>query len=471
MGILLMAVRFERLVAQDLNHGYGTVQVTMPAGGTAPGDKVGLHTWTGMMNVVDFGAIGDGANDDTLAIQTAIDKAPSGGVVFVPAGRYKVTTLVITKQVTLQGTGADSYNTDQFGSASWAARAEGGSVIESAATGGSVIRFVPTHHYQLNLRDLCIKGLGGRTRTTVGVTLGTVTNHTGRCVWSNVSFLNLHIGLSMVKALDCVFTNLVVNGCDTGVSVGLNSNQNVFCQLNAMSCNTGLLISGAVKNYVVGGAMQGCRVWAMDVHGEENDVAGVYFENVSASGGAIICRGPTAGDANTFRRVHLGTARDNVQFDSNGNLLEIGKYSAGTVRFSAGSRLNRLIGNHPGTFIDLGNGNWRIRHRAGTGPEYTFSAAAGGGMAFQGAPTLTHSFATAGGLGIAVQVRDDLTEGRIVDTTHNFSFLRFVPNVAGGRIGFYNVTPVTRQILATGAGHTVDAVITALQNLGLVKQT
>jgi hypothetical protein len=42
---------------------------------------------------------------------------------------------------------------------------------------------------------------------------------------------------------------------------------------------------------------------------------------------------------------------------------------------------------------------------------------------------------------------------------------------AGSKIGFYGVTPITRALLATGAGHTVDDVITALQNLGLVKQS
>ena len=38
-------------------------------------------------------------------------------------------------------------------------------------------------------------------------------------------------------------------------------------------------------------------------------------------------------------------------------------------------------------------------------------------------------------------------------------------------MGFHGVTPVARQLLATGAGHTVDDVITALQALGLVRQT
>lgn len=41
----------------------------------------------------------------------------------------------------------------------------------------------------------------------------------------------------------------------------------------------------------------------------------------------------------------------------------------------------------------------------------------------------------------------------------------------GTTAGFYGVAPTTRQLLATGAGATVDNVITALQTLGLVKQS
>jgi len=45
----------------------------------------------------EFGAHGDGVADDTTAIQTAIDKAEGGvreGIVFVPAGRYRLTRTV-----------------------------------------------------------------------------------------------------------------------------------------------------------------------------------------------------------------------------------------------------------------------------------------------------------------------------------------------------------------------------------------
>lgn len=61
-------------------------------------------------NVKDYGALGDGTTDDTTAIQDAINAAqavsPLGGVVWFPAGTYKITAaLVITNHVTVDGPG------------------------------------------------------------------------------------------------------------------------------------------------------------------------------------------------------------------------------------------------------------------------------------------------------------------------------------------------------------------------------
>jgi len=63
-------------------------------------------------NVKDFGAIGDGVTDDTLAIQTTLDQ---GGLVYLPPGNYYVTqTLLITQNhTTLFGAGGGTTDTDQ----------------------------------------------------------------------------------------------------------------------------------------------------------------------------------------------------------------------------------------------------------------------------------------------------------------------------------------------------------------------
>lgn len=63
------------------------------------------------VNVKDFGAQGDGEVDDTAALQAAIDALPHGGIVYVPAGKYRVTAaLVIHSGLTIQGdSSADAY--------------------------------------------------------------------------------------------------------------------------------------------------------------------------------------------------------------------------------------------------------------------------------------------------------------------------------------------------------------------------
>lgn len=48
-----------------------------------------------IVNVRDFGAVGDGVTDDTQAIQSAIDSLPNnGGIVIIPGGNYKITDTI-----------------------------------------------------------------------------------------------------------------------------------------------------------------------------------------------------------------------------------------------------------------------------------------------------------------------------------------------------------------------------------------
>jgi len=54
------------------------------------------------LNVREFGAKGDNVTDDTLFIQCAINSCPKGGRVFIPAGSYKITTLFLKSDLTLE---------------------------------------------------------------------------------------------------------------------------------------------------------------------------------------------------------------------------------------------------------------------------------------------------------------------------------------------------------------------------------
>ncbi|HET9411569.1 MAG TPA: glycosyl hydrolase family 28-related protein [Candidatus Saccharimonadales bacterium] len=56
------------------------------------------------INVVDFGAKGDGATDDTDAIQAAIDSAENGGIIEIPRGTFMIRGLKIKRHgITITG--------------------------------------------------------------------------------------------------------------------------------------------------------------------------------------------------------------------------------------------------------------------------------------------------------------------------------------------------------------------------------
>ncbi|WP_282941735.1 right-handed parallel beta-helix repeat-containing protein [Paenibacillus sp. RC67] len=61
------------------------------------------------LNVKDFGAVGNGYDDDAPYIQSAIDAAAAkGGAVFIPSGKYFISRgLLIRNKVTLIGAGAE----------------------------------------------------------------------------------------------------------------------------------------------------------------------------------------------------------------------------------------------------------------------------------------------------------------------------------------------------------------------------
>jgi hypothetical protein len=67
------------------------------------------------VNVVDFGAKGDGLADDTEAFQKAIARSPQAGSIRVPPGRYRLTDTLNLNAVTLLGADAGAWGADKTG--------------------------------------------------------------------------------------------------------------------------------------------------------------------------------------------------------------------------------------------------------------------------------------------------------------------------------------------------------------------
>jgi len=68
------------------------------------------------VNILDFGAVGDGVTDDTAAIQAAVDSMTEGGILYFPTGKFRLTdeiTIPPVGALILQGSGG---NDATFGS-------------------------------------------------------------------------------------------------------------------------------------------------------------------------------------------------------------------------------------------------------------------------------------------------------------------------------------------------------------------
>jgi hypothetical protein len=73
-----------------------------------PGIPGGIPNYPVSVNVMDYGAVGDGVADDTNAIKNAMNAAPAGTAIYLPAGTYKTTSKIkITKSIVIRGAGVD----------------------------------------------------------------------------------------------------------------------------------------------------------------------------------------------------------------------------------------------------------------------------------------------------------------------------------------------------------------------------
>ncbi len=157
-----------------------------------------------VVNVRNFGAVGNGLTDDTAAIQAAIDaasKTGGGGVVYIPAGHYLISkTLVIhdTKSLILRGTGSGGFArpykfnrprsngtdliwTGQAGGTLMELRWSGAIIIKDLVLDGRDVRH-GVHAAQAGILLHMVSRIGG----------GTMLQHI-----SNMSFIDARVGLQM----------------------------------------------------------------------------------------------------------------------------------------------------------------------------------------------------------------------------------------------------------------------------------
>ena len=246
------------------------------------------------VSVQDFGAVGDGTTDDTLAIQAAIDalsQAGVGGTVLLPAGAYKITqNLSITwpnstnqdtpGRITIQGEGADiSYIYDYRSNAS---AATGGAITIDFTT-GYANKFFTMYFGEFSL----IKKSNATSYDSITstYTIGTGTGLYMKNVpnigeFRNIRIIGYNVGVNLIDCLGVIISNFNVQLADLGFVVA----QSVFSEPTAMQFNSctvagiksiGYLIQGGGPIAFNGGIIETCGVMSGSSQGVSG---GIYYQ-------------------------------------------------------------------------------------------------------------------------------------------------------------------------------------------------
>jgi hypothetical protein len=146
-------------------------------------------------NVKDYGAVGDGVNDDTPWIQNTIDAADTanGSVIVLPSGVYKVTSLTLKPYVSLVGSSAQSENNTD------------GTIILGTA-GYDILTLQPAAAH-MGIQN--IQFSGGRDQIVTNAAF--VTNvRVDNCVFAGASGAGVHVASGAIERW--WFTNCVASG-------------------------------------------------------------------------------------------------------------------------------------------------------------------------------------------------------------------------------------------------------------------
>lgn len=439
-------IKFEDLLPGLYGETIGTKQKLDFSGSSSMLTPPGLNN---QYNVKDYGAKGDNTTDDTTAIQNAINAASlaGGGIVYFPIGNYKITA-ALTGYANIWYLGAAS-----------AYQSNTGSCINQTSINIDAIRFTNTTNKTSNvvISNLRIQGPG--TTTGNGIYLKNTGNNSVYPPFIYFSIRDCYIanfngsgscGINAEGPIVSVFERVVCETCTTGFylnGAAGGSNWTTTCTsitFNACYANGATGTGFKLKN-VVYTTLNNCAsdspgtAYLLDTcNAVVLNGCGCEWNNPdSASPGdgykITGCNQVTLNSCYTFQNKHYS-------FWVTGNSQGITMICP--MENTPISATNSLKVDS-GSYLTLLNYNFTTGQSKASG-------------------TTSYLDDGTGGIGPASYIYDSGDFTNIGNA-----------NVAGGgkNLGFYGVTAIARPLLATGAAHTADDIITVLQNLGLVRQS
>ena len=260
-------------------------------------DQSSYAYWTGkygVVNVKDYGAVGDGAHDDTQAIQAAIEAAAhnGGGVVWFPIGNYVISSAltITTGAIMLQGNGIGIGN---------------GSTLQLRAN-EDVIRVV-NPSFRVIIRDLEISNATGFT-PSMGWAIKV--EDCQQTLIENVYIFNLYNGIGDFGAstVTCHQVHMESLAGPYGFYMTGNSSSNPANVLDCVSCHVTSCANAqayTIDNYANTLRLRGCASNA--------NLKGLVTQNTSgnsANAPAIIIAQDLEIDHNTSDAVYLNAGSD-----------------------------------------------------------------------------------------------------------------------------------------------------------------
>ena len=172
------------------------------------------------VNVLDYGAVGDGVTDDSAAIQAAIDFASTtGAAVYAPAGTYfcGTSTISINAQIQFYGDGMRA-TVFEFSTGS-------GNAFAVSQTNGTV---------GVSLSNFTINGnLGGKTGLKLGT--GNVADTTVDARFQHIRIFNMSVGLDASRAFSIQFDEIRCQACERPAILGSQVNAALFNECDFVS--------------------------------------------------------------------------------------------------------------------------------------------------------------------------------------------------------------------------------------------
>lgn len=243
-------------------------------------DGIGNVT-TGFFNVMDYGAVGNGIVDDTAAFKATIVAATAGGVIYAPAGSYKLTdnlNIVWPNLCVLRGDGSKlttlldyridasvggliNYNGSSF--------AGGDNAYLSTWTGGFTLR-----------RSVDQTIVTGEVISSMGIGKGLYLNGVVAGVYSDIAAHGYETNIYAIDCLGFTMRDLYLNQCNYGI---------YLAGYSALSGPNASVIDNAI--------ISACGAWGVYVSGGMMQITGgtyAYCGTMGTTSGAIYVGGDTS---------------------------------------------------------------------------------------------------------------------------------------------------------------------------------